>query len=103
MPNTWDYILMATNGLIALLLLIVGYFISEKFKRYDKHLEAGIESDKVVARLQEQFNAHKEDDAKELTELRVDYNNMRRTLHWLGDCLMTIGVKFEVTLPPRPD
>lgn len=71
---------------------VVIWPLTSRFRAYDKHLE------ECRARNEELAAEHA---TAVLYQRKVD--GMGKTLHWLGDCMMTIGGKLDVDLPVRPE
>ncbi len=71
---------------------INAWLLKGKIREYDKHLtecnHRAVNTGQMEQRL-------------ETVEQETKYT--RRTLHWVGDCLMTIGTKMGVNLPERPN
>lgn len=89
--HNWDVALTIGMFVIGGLVSIIGIFFKKKMDAYDKHLD----------------ECHVKDIAHGITAERVSaldkqMGSVRSDLHWLGDCMVTMGAKLEVNLPDRP-
>lgn len=99
----WDATLLIVNVVIGIIVLALGYFIKRKFDDTDKLVDKVLKGELERVRLEERFNAHVSKNSVQLESLQEEHQSTRKSLHWVGDCLMTIGAKLSVQLPARPE
>jgi hypothetical protein len=79
---------------------IVGFFMKERFKRYDAHLIQAALEDQKLALLQQAVTAHAAEDDKRFTDLKDSLAYNTKTTTWVGDCV--IAMRTGDPIPPRP-
>jgi hypothetical protein len=93
MPDAgWDQFRTVIVTVFGTLMSIVAYLFKRRIEAYDKHLEECQERAVVIANIESRLTAA----AKEVSYLRS-------SMHWVGDCMVTLGAKLDVKLPPRPE
>lgn len=89
--QTINIMLACATGAIGGLTGIVGFFLRTKLQEYDDHLNYCSQKERLEGATDEK-----------IATLQKEVDNARRSLHWIGNCMMMIGAKLDVMLPPRP-
>lgn len=76
---------------IGVVIMILSYFLRGKLKGYDDHVEKCQAQEIRAAGVEAKADA-----------LQDDVKSMSGTLQWVGDCILTIGAKMDLSLPDRP-
>ncbi len=86
-----DFILSVIVGAMATLLTVTGWLLKNKFRLYDKHLEASLGDMRLLERHDERID-----------DVQADLKFNTAETRWLGDCMMMLGAKLNTKIPPRP-
>lgn len=91
LASEWDIAL--TIGLFVLggIMSITAWLFKGRMVAYDKHLDECRERAVTQGRMDER-----------LISVEAQVKGIRATVHWVGDCMMTVGTKLDVKLPDRP-
>lgn len=79
------------DGLLGVLIAMLGYFIKKKAEAWDAHIEECRLKATNTGKLEQTVEG-----------LKKDAEAVHRGLTWVGDCIITIGAKMDVKLPERP-
>ena len=81
---------------IAVLFTGILYFMKAKIATWDKHISESHAKDIDRGRQEAVVKT-------KLDVVEGQLENGRKTMHWIGDCVLTIGSKLDVKLPDRPE
>lgn len=81
---------------------LTAWLFKKRMEAYDKHIDDSNYDKQGFAVLESRVTNHFDDDVRRFAENASVIEANRRTLHWLGDCMMTLGAKLNVDLPKRP-
>lgn len=70
---------------------IAMWFFKKRMEAYDEHLRECRERAVVTAHMDER-----------LATVEGQISGIHSTVHWVGDCIVTVGARLDVKLPDRP-
>ena len=89
--HEWDVALTVGLFVVGGFMAIVGWLFKKRMEAYDKHLDECSKRAVVIGRMDER-----------LCTVESQTKGINTTVHWVGDCMVTLGVKLDVDLPNRP-
>lgn len=81
----WDRALTVAFAIFGTLMSVIAYLFRRRMEAYDKHLDECRERAVVQGRVDERLKS------------------VETGVNWLGNCVMSIGIKLGAELPARPD
>ena len=90
----WDRALTVAFAIFGTLMSVIAYLFKRRMEAYDRHLEECRERAVTTGRMDERLKV-----------VETELGTVRRSVHWMGNCIMVIGVKLGVgdDLPQRPN
>ncbi len=90
--QSWDAILTAVFAILGVVMSVIAWLIKHRLEVYDKHLEECREQEIIMGRMDQRLIA-----------VENEVCGLRKSSHWIGDCVTIIGAKLGVSLPSRPE
>ena len=91
LASEWDIALAIGMAVLGGIMSITAWLFKGRMAAYDKHLEECRDRMVTQGRMDER-----------LISVEAQVKGIRTNLHWVGDCMLTVGSKLDVKLPDRP-
>ena len=92
LASEWDIALTIGLFVLGCVMSITAWLFKGRMNAYDKHLDECRERAVTQGRMDER-----------LINVEAQLKGIRATVHWVGDCMMKVGAKLDISnLPDRP-